>query len=143
MQVSARNQLKGTISEIKVGAVNNEVVLLLGDGEQLTTIITQESCKALGLVKGKTAVAIIKAPWVVLAKPDCGLIFSARNQLKGKVSNIIEGAVNSTVHMVTDKGVEITAIITNESLQDMKLAKGNEILALIKASSVMLATIKE
>ncbi len=143
MQVSARNQLKGTISEIKVGAVNNEVVLLLGDGEQLTTIITQESCKALGLVKGKTAVAIIKAPWVVLAKPDCGLIFSARNQFKGKVSNIIEGAVNSTVHMVTDKGVEITAIITNESLQDMKLAKGNEILALIKASSVMLATIKE
>ncbi|MEX9542442.1 molybdopterin-binding protein, partial [Escherichia coli] len=140
MQVSARNQLVGTVSAIKEGAVNNEVVLSLGNGEELTTVITCESCKALGLAVGKVAVAIIKAPWVVLAKPDCGLLFSARNQFNGKVSNIIEGAVNSTVHLVTNKGVELTAIITNESLQDMALTKGVDITALVKASSVILAT---
>ncbi len=142
MQVSARNQLVGSVSEIKEGAVNNEVILTLGDGEELTTVITRESCKALDLVVGKEAVAIIKAPWVVLAKPDCGLQFSARNQFSGKVTNVIEGAVNSTVHLVTDKGVEITAIITNESLQEMKLTKGVDIIALVKASSVILATRK-
>ncbi|MCW2257033.1 molybdopterin-binding protein [Providencia alcalifaciens] len=142
MQVSARNQLIGTVSIVKEGAVNNEVVLSLGNGEELTTVITRESCETLGLVVGKEAVAIIKAPWVVLAKPDCGLRFSARNQFSGKISNIIEGAVNSTVHLVTDKGVELTAIITNESLEDMALSKGVDITAFIKASSVILATRK-
>ncbi|MEI9747201.1 TOBE domain-containing protein [Moellerella wisconsensis] len=142
MQISARNQLTGSVSGIKLGSVNNEIVLTLGDGEQLTTVITQESCKTLGLSVGKTAIAIIKAPWVVLAKPDCGLIFSARNQFNGKVTNVIEGAVNSTIHLVTDKGMELTAIITNESLQEMQLTKGVDIIALIKASSVMLATEK-
>ncbi|EKT61355.1 TOBE domain-containing protein [Providencia sneebia] len=142
MQVSARNQLVGSISEIKEGAVNNEVILSLADGEELTTVITCESCKTLNLTVGKEAVAIIKAPWVVLAKPDCGLQFSARNQFSGKVTNIIEGAVNSTIHLVTTKGVELTAIITNESLQDMQLTKGNDIIALVKASSVILATRK-
>lgn len=67
---------------------------------------------------------------------------SARNQFSGKVTNIIEGAVNSTIHLVTTKGVELTAIITNESLQDMQLTKGNDIIALVKASSVILATRK-
>ncbi|UNH38895.1 TOBE domain-containing protein [Moellerella wisconsensis] len=142
MQISARNQLTSSVSGIKLGSVNNEIVLTLGEGEQLTTVITQESCKTLGLSVGKTAIAIIKAPWVVLAKPDCGLIFSARNQFNGKVTNVIEGAVNSTIHLVTDKGMELTAIITNESLQEMQLTKGVDIIALIKASSVMLATEK-
>ncbi|MEQ4627527.1 TOBE domain-containing protein [Providencia manganoxydans] len=142
MQVSARNQLTGTVSAIKEGAVNNEMVLSLGNGEELTTVITRESCKTLGLVVGKEAIAIIKAPWVVLAKPDCGLQFSARNQFNGKISNIVEGAVNSTVHLVTDKGIELTAIITNESFQDMALTKGVDITALVKASSVILATRK-
>lgn len=142
MQVSARNQLTGTVSAIKEGAVNNEVVLSLGNGEELTTVITRESCKTLGLVVGKEAIAIIKAPWVVLTKPDCGLQFSARNQFNGKISNIVEGAVNSTVHLVTDKGIELTAIITNESFQDMALTKGVDITALVKASSVILATRK-
>ncbi|MEX9611092.1 molybdopterin-binding protein [Providencia manganoxydans] len=142
MQVSARNQLTGTVSAIKEGAVNNEVVLSLGNGEELTTVITRESCKALSLVVGKEAIAIIKAPWVVLAKPDCGLQFSARNQFNGKISNIVEGAINSTVHLVTDKGIELTAIITNESFQDMALTKGVDITALVKASSVILATRK-
>lgn len=122
--------------------MNNEIVLTLGEGEQLTTVITQESCKTLGLSVGKTAITIIKAPWVVLAKPDCGLIFSVRNQFNGKVTHVIEGAVNSTIHLVTDKGMALTAIITNESLQEMQLTKGVDIIALIKASSVMLATEK-
>lgn len=94
----------------------------------------------MGLEVGKEAVAIIKAPWVILATPDCGLQFSARNQFNGKISNIIEGAVNSTVLLVTDKGVELTAVITNESLKEMALTKGVDIIALVKASSVILAT---
>lgn len=142
MKVSARNQLVGKVVDIIEGAVNNEVVLSLAHGEKLATIITKESCDGLKIQKEGEAIAIIKAPWVVLALPDCGLNFSARNQFMGKVTQITQGAVNSTVHLETAKGLELTAVITNESLQEMKLAKGSDVLALVKASSVIVATRK-
>lgn len=75
MKISARNQLTGKVSRVVAGAVNNEVELTLEHGEILTTVITKESCDVLGIREGKEAVAIIKAPWVVLANPDCGLRF--------------------------------------------------------------------
>lgn len=140
MKISARNQLTGKVSRIVAGAVNNEVELTLEHGEILTTVITKESCDVLGIREGKDAVAIIKAPWVVLANPDCGLRFSARNQFRGKISKMVNGAVNCTIHLRTEKGLPLTAVITNESRDEMELHEGNDIVALIKASSVILAT---
>ncbi|MDF4696890.1 TOBE domain-containing protein, partial [Vibrio parahaemolyticus] len=116
MKVSARNQLVGKVIDIIEGAVNSEVILSLAHGEKLATIITKESRDSLKIKKDGEAIAIIKAPWVVLALPDCGLNFSARNQFLGKVTQIAQGAVNSTVHLETAKGLELTAVITNESL---------------------------
>lgn len=142
MKVSARNQLVGKVVDIIEGAVNSEVILSLAHGEKLATIITKESCDSLKIKKEGEAIAIIKAPWVVLALPDSDLNFSARNQFAGKVIQIVQGAVNATVHLETAKGLELTAVITNESLQEMKLAKGSDILALVKASSVIVATRK-
>ena len=43
MQVSARNQLKATVTEVKKGAVNNEIDLTLSKGTPLTAIITTAS----------------------------------------------------------------------------------------------------
>jgi len=140
MKVSARNQLDGKVTRIVTGAVNNEVDITLEHGEVLTTVITKESCETLDIREGKQAVAIIKAPWVVLASVDSGLRFSARNQFRGKISKIVNGAVNSTVHLRTEKNLALTAIITNESRDEMELHEGNEVIALIKASSVILAT---
>lgn len=115
MAVSARNQLTGTVSTVAMGAVNDEVELTLAGGAKLVAIVTHSSQQALGLAKGKEAIALIKAPWVTLATEDCGLKFSARNQFAGSVSTITEGAVNATVHIKTDAGFEIVAVVTNES----------------------------
>ncbi|WP_145579597.1 TOBE domain-containing protein [Yersinia vastinensis] len=142
MSISARNQLAGTVHSIIEGSVNDEVALSLEGGEKLTTIITKTSCKALGLAVGKPAIALIKAPWVILASLDCGLNFSARNQFTGKVQTVTKGAVNSTVHVVTANGLELISVITNESLTEMALSVGSEVTALFKASSVILATQK-
>ena len=142
MKISARNQLTGVVSSIIEGSVNDEIVLTLGDGEKLTTIITKSSCRSLDIKVGKKAVAIIKAPWVVLALPDCGLNFSARNQFNGKISKLVKGAVNATVSIDTDKGLALTSIITNESVDELSLRVGSDVIALIKASSVILATEK-
>jgi molybdopterin-binding protein len=64
---------------------------------------------------------------------------SARNVLKGTVKQIITGAVNCEVVLVTARGEEIVAVITKESVESLGLAEGKEVYAVIKASSVMLA----
>lgn len=140
MAISARNQLVGIVSSTEHGAVNDEIELTLAGGAKLIAIVTSGSKDVLGLVPGKEAIALIKAPWVTLATEDCGLQFSARNQFAGEVSKITEGAVNATVHVKADAGFEIVAVITNESCEVLQLAEGIRVLALIKASSVLIAT---
>ncbi|MFJ5319735.1 TOBE domain-containing protein [Pectobacterium versatile] len=142
MSVSARNQLSGIVSSIVEGAVNNEVELTLESGDKLTTVITRTSCDSMELAVGKPAIALVKAPWVILASAECGLNFSARNQFHGKVSTVAKGAVNSTVQLVTAGGLTLTSTVTNESLEEMHIDVGSELIALVKASSIILATRK-
>ena len=63
---------------------------------------------------------------------------SARNQLKGKVVEIVKGATTSHVR-IDIGGAIVTASITNEAVDDLKLAKGQSATAVIKASDVMVA----
>ncbi|WP_020202783.1 MULTISPECIES: TOBE domain-containing protein [Cupriavidus] len=65
--LSARNQLVGTVSGIKTGAVNSEVAIGLPQGGEIVAIITNESVGGLGLKQGGAAVAIFKASSVLLA----------------------------------------------------------------------------
>ena len=61
---------------------------------------------------------------------------SARNQLKGKIVEVKKGVTTS--HVRIDIGGQIlTAAITNESADELKLAVGKSAYAIIKASSVM------
>lgn len=63
---------------------------------------------------------------------------SARNVLKGKIVSIKKGA--TTAHVELDVGGTIvTAAITNESVDDLKLTVGEEAAAVIKSSDVMIA----
>ena len=67
MKLSARNVLKGTIKEIKIGIVNNEIVIQLPGGDEITSIITQTSSDRIGLAVGKPVSAVIKASNVMVA----------------------------------------------------------------------------
>jgi molybdopterin-binding protein len=64
---------------------------------------------------------------------------SARNVLKGKVAKIVKGAVNSEVMLELEGGAQVVSIITNTSVSSLKLKKGMEAYAVIKASNVMIA----
>lgn len=64
---------------------------------------------------------------------------SARNILKGKVKQVKPGVVNTEVIVELTGGAEIVSIITKESAQNLKLAKGKAVYAVIKASNVMIA----
>jgi molybdopterin-binding protein len=65
---------------------------------------------------------------------------SARNVLKGKIVKITAGAVNNEVIIELSGGSQIVSIISKESADKLKLKKGKKAYAVIKASSVMVAT---
>jgi molybdopterin-binding protein len=65
---------------------------------------------------------------------------SARNMLKGKVKSVTHGAVNSEITVEISGGAKIVSIITKTSAENLGLAPGKEVYAVIKASSVMIAT---
>ena len=64
---------------------------------------------------------------------------SARNILKGKIKQIIQGAVNSEVILETSCGETIVSVITKESVESLGLKVGKEAYAVIKASNVLMA----
>ena len=63
---------------------------------------------------------------------------SARNTLKGKVKSVHPGAVNTEVVVELPGGAEIVSIITKTSVENLQLAPGKPVYAIIKASSVMI-----
>jgi molybdopterin-binding protein len=64
---------------------------------------------------------------------------SARNQIKGKVAAVQKGQTTAHVQIDIGNGVIITASITNEAVDDLGLKVGDEAIAVIKASDVMVA----
>ena len=66
MKISARNMLRGKVVKVSPGAVNDEIVIELSPGVQVTSIITHASVERLGLAPGKEAYAIIKASDVMV-----------------------------------------------------------------------------
>ena len=65
---------------------------------------------------------------------------SARNVFKGKVKKIVVGAVNSEVVIQLPGDMEIASIITKASAERLKLKEGKDVVAIIKATNVMLGT---
>ena len=66
MKLSARNQFKGTITDIQEGAVNGIVRLDIGGWNIVTSTISMGSIRELGLKVGGTAYAVIKATSVMV-----------------------------------------------------------------------------
>lgn len=137
MKISARNQLKGTVSSVADGAVNGVVAIDLGTST-VKANITMEAIHDLGIKEGIAAVAIVKASNVMFATGSEPITnISARNQIAGKVSAIKTGAVNGHVTIETAEGAKITGSITNEAIEALGLVEGASALAIIKSTDVI------
>lgn len=68
-----------------------------------------------------------------------GMKTSARNALRGRITRITPGAVNAEVTLALADGLEIVAIVTGPSLEELALEVGKPAIALIKAGFVLLA----
>ena len=138
MKSSARNQFLGKVTAIRGGSVNAEVELSLGGNDRIAAIITHESLESLGLKIGSEAWALVKASWVIITTDDSELKISVRNRLCGTISRLTKGQVNSDVVLTLEGGNTVSAIVTNDSIEQMGLQEGARACAIFKASSVIL-----
>lgn len=67
MQLSTRNQLQGTVSEVQLGGIMAEVTVDVG-GQTIVAAITRGSAEQLELAPGDTVTVLIKATEVMLGK---------------------------------------------------------------------------
>lgn len=65
---------------------------------------------------------------------------SARNRLKGTVSRIKEGPVNSQVEVDIGSGNKLASMITSDAVAELGISQGSEVYVVIKASEVILGT---
>ncbi len=66
MPISARNQLIGTVTEVKKGIVTAEVTVELEGGQEIVSVITVTSLENLGIEVGSPVQAVIKATGVMI-----------------------------------------------------------------------------
>ena len=141
MRMSIRNQFPATIAAVTPGQVMGTVKSRLSGGQEITAAITLEAIQDLGLSEGATAQVLIKSTEVSLATgPIEGL--SIRNQIPGTIRAVDHGAVMTTVKVDIGGGDILTAAITKESAEDLKLVDGDRVTALVESTEVSDATAK-
>jgi molybdate transport system regulatory protein len=139
MKVSARNQFKGIVKDVQIGAVNAEVHITLVGGETIVASISKDSVDNLGIKSGLEVLALIKAPQIIVVTDFGGYRLSARNQLAGRVTAIKPGAVNAEIDIELKGGDLVAATVTNDSVESLDLATGQAATAVFKAGAVILA----
>jgi molybdate transport system regulatory protein len=68
LNISARNKFEAIVDSINKGEINSEVVLDIGNGDKIASIITTSSLENLDLKKGTQASAIIKSSDIMIGK---------------------------------------------------------------------------
>ncbi|MET8613121.1 MULTISPECIES: TOBE domain-containing protein [Streptomyces] len=138
MTLSIRNQLPGTVTAVHPGEAMAIVEVRLDGGQDLTAAITRDAAEDLALAPGTPVRALVKSTEVSLATHRVAGL-SIRNQLPGAITRLTTGAVMATVRIAVPGG-ELTAAVTKEAAADLGLFVGSDVVALVKATEVALAT---
>ncbi|WP_242410702.1 TOBE domain-containing protein [Magnetospirillum gryphiswaldense] len=139
MKTTARNAFRCTVTEVRLGGVNAEVLMHLTPDCQLTAIVTGESVSELDIKPGRDVTALIKSSFVMLIAGDQNPRLSARNRIAGIVSHREDGPVSSEFSLDIGGGKSIVAVITRDAAEDLDLRVGDKAMAFFKSSHVILA----
>jgi molybdate transport system regulatory protein len=137
-KTSARNSFFGKVRTIRQGDIQTHVELLTLGGFKVTTIITNDSAKRLGLKVGHLITAEVKAPWVMLNKGDDGPQCSADNMFSGTVERVAEGHINTEYIVRIADGTQVCSMVTSDSCRRLGLAAGDRVWVLFNSYSVVL-----
>src|SRR5262249_44557602 len=131
--LSTRNKIKGRVKGVREGEVMSEVTVD-ADGTEFVAAITRHSVERLGLAEGDTVTVLVKATEVMLAKGSETIDrLTTRNQIPGKISEITTGPAMAEV-TVDVHDDEIVAVVTRHSVERLGLERGDDVVALVKAT---------
>jgi molybdate transport system regulatory protein len=137
-KTSARNTFFGKISAVRAGDIQSQVELVTIGGDVVTTVITNNSLKRLGIKVGSLITAEVKAPWVILqigqTKPSC----TAENMFHGKVIQILRGKLTTEFTVRIPDGTELCSLVTEESRRKLGIKEEDEVWAVFNSFAVIL-----
>jgi molybdate transport system regulatory protein len=138
LRTSARNALRGRVTEIRKGPVSAEVALDVGGGLTISASLTRRSAQDLGLALGRPAIALIKASFVDLAT-DTPAPRAGRNQLPGLILRREDGGADAEVALGIGAGKTLIVTLARQRADALGLTPGAFVTALIEASQVIVA----
>jgi molybdate transport system regulatory protein len=134
VKTSARNQLFGRVTDIRVGSVNAEVMVQLKGGETIVTSTDLTLLAELELKVGVDAVLLISSADITLVVDKGRYQFSGRNQLACHVLSIQQTATNADVTVLLPSGETLIANMTAQSLDNLKLSVGKAVWMIFKSN---------
>ncbi|MCK9930554.1 TOBE domain-containing protein [Frankia sp. Mgl5] len=135
MTLSIRNRLAGTVADITDGAVMGTVRIALANGDTLTSAVTMDAIKDVGIGIGSAVEVLVKSTDVSLATGETSGL-TIRNRLGGTLVGIDTGGAMALVRIDLGTDIELTAAITRAAADELKLAPGLPVTALIKSTEV-------
>ncbi|TCJ33242.1 MULTISPECIES: molybdopterin-binding protein [unclassified Parafrankia] len=135
MTLSIRNRLAGTVADITDGAVMGTVRIALANGDTLTSAVTMDAIKDVGIGIGSAVEVLVKSTDVSLATGETSGL-TIRNRLGGTLVGIDTGGAMALVRIDLGTDIELTAAITRAAVDELKLAPGLPVTALIKSTEV-------
>lgn len=137
-RTSARNAFFGRVAQVKKGDIQSIVTVESLGGHAVSSIITNESIRNLGVTEGSFVTAEIKAPWVVLETCDEMPKATATNRFLGVVDLVRNGELTSEVIVGLSDGTRLCALVTTQSVRELDLSEGQQIWAMFNAFAVVL-----
>jgi molybdate transport system regulatory protein len=137
-RTSARNAFFGRVAQVRKGDIQSVVVVESLGGHAVSSVITNESIKNLGVTEGSFVTAEIKAPWVVLEACAEMPKATATNRFLGVVDLVRTGELTSEVIVSLSDATRLCALITTQSVQELDLVQGQQVWAIFNAFAVVL-----
>jgi molybdate transport system regulatory protein len=141
IKTTATNQLYGTITAIRRGAVNAEVSVELKGGEQIVASLTLTELKLLELSIGGDVLLLINDPEIIVITDLGNFPLSARNCLHGTVIRVQYDGIDSEVVINLPNGDSLVATVSQVSALALGLNPGIAAYAVFKSNAVILGAI--
>jgi molybdate transport system regulatory protein len=139
LKLSIRNAFHCKVIEISPGPVTVSVTLLIAPDTEIYASVTNKSVAELGLAPGRSAVALVNPPSVLLVVDSEAPKIAVRNKLKGSVLDRVDSGTESEVRVDIGGGKTIVSVCGRQSAEAAGIAPGANVWAVFESADVILA----
>ena len=137
-KTSARNTFFGKIGSIRKGDIQSRVDVVTVGGDVVSTVITNNSLKRMGLKKGSLVTAEVKAPWLTVEKSPVAPVCTAENIFHGTVIQVVRGKLTTEFVVLIPDGTELCSLVTEESRRKLNIQQQDEVWVMFNTFAVIL-----